>query len=169
MAMISNLEWALELPPLGAHPAIPFVNPLTKLWREFDANSALSTSFPEYIKLAHIAMIHLLGSIEDERTFSSLTFLKDKLRNRLEGNHLGIAVGIHAQSMYSLKTFPYNDCFKQWVHSAEQYCYGTCNTISIKMGKSQVPNLQNGSNRFTISCYLARIELNLVEYILNLG
>jgi hypothetical protein len=33
--------------------------------------------------------------------------------------------------------------------------------------KSQI--LQNSSNRCTISCYLARIELNLVECILNLG
>jgi hypothetical protein len=76
MAMISNLEWTLELPPLGCNPAIPFVNPLTKLWREFDANSALSASLPKYIKLAQIAVVHLLGSVEDERAFSSLTFLK---------------------------------------------------------------------------------------------
>jgi hypothetical protein len=86
MAMISNSEYALEPPPLGVHPHIPFVNPLTKLWQEFDANSALSATFPEYIKLAHIAVVHLLGSVEDERAFSSLTFLKDKLRNRLEGD-----------------------------------------------------------------------------------
>jgi hypothetical protein len=33
--------------------------------------------------------------------------------------------------------------------------------------KSQI--LQNGSNRCTISCYLARFELNLDECILNLG
>jgi hypothetical protein len=33
--------------------------------------------------------------------------------------------------------------------------------------KSQI--LQNGSNRCIISCHLARIELNLVECILNLG
>jgi hypothetical protein len=126
MAMINNSEWALELPPLGAHPAVPFVNPLTKLWWEFDANSALSASFPEYIKLAQIAVIHLLGSVEDERTFSSLTFVKDKLRNRLEGLHLGVVIGMHAQAVYSFKTFPYDDCFKQWVHSAERYRYGTC-------------------------------------------
>jgi hypothetical protein len=126
MAMISNSEWALELPPLGTHPVVHFVNPLTKLWREFDANSTLSTSFPEYIKLAQIAVIYLLGSGEDERTFSSLTFLKDKLRNRLEGDHLGIVVGMHAQAVYNFKTFLYDDCFKQWVHSTEWYCYGTC-------------------------------------------
>jgi hypothetical protein len=39
--------------------------------------------------------------------------------------------------------------------------------LKWKNSKSQI--LQNGSNRCTISCYLARIKLNLVECILNLG
>jgi hypothetical protein len=115
MAMVSNSAWAMEKPPPGFNPHIPILNPLTKLWKQLDANS-----FPEYIKLAEIAMVHVLGSVEDERAFSSLTFLKDKLRNRLDGDHLGIVVGMHGQSVYTLETFPYDDCFKQWVHSAER-------------------------------------------------
>jgi hypothetical protein len=51
--------------------------------------------------------------------------LKDKLRNRLEGDHLDIVVGMHSQSVYTFKTFPYDNCFKQWVHSVERYRYGT--------------------------------------------
>jgi hypothetical protein len=76
--------------------------------------------------VAHIVVVHLLGSVEDERAFSSLTFLKDKLRNRLEGDHLSVVVGMHLQGVYSLKTFPYDDCFKQWILSAQRYHYGTC-------------------------------------------
>jgi hypothetical protein len=46
----------------------PFtVNPMTKLWRTLDANSALVAHFLEYIKFAQIAMVHVLGSVEDER------------------------------------------------------------------------------------------------------
>jgi hypothetical protein len=70
----------MELPPPGFNPHIPILNPLTKLWRQLEANSALSTSFSKYIKLTEIAMVHVLGSMEDERAFSSLTFLKDRLR-----------------------------------------------------------------------------------------
>jgi len=55
------------------------VNSLKKLWRSLDANSALATNFSEYVKLAEIAMIHVLGSIEDELCFSVLSFLKDKV------------------------------------------------------------------------------------------
>jgi hypothetical protein len=116
LSMRSNSMAACEPPYL--------FNPLTKLWRMLDANSALAAQFPEYIKLAQIAMVHVLGSVEDERCFSSLTFLKDKLRNRLSADHLGIVVGMHGQNVFSLENFPYDDCFQTWVHSAERYRYG---------------------------------------------
>jgi hypothetical protein len=119
MAMLANSPWAMEPPPVGSDASKEVVNPVTKLWRRLDANSALSTSFPEYIKLAQIAMIHVLGSVEDERAFSSVSFFKDKLRNRLDGDHLGLVVGMHNQSCFNLTSFPYDDCFKQWLKSCE--------------------------------------------------
>ena len=67
-------------------------------------------------------MIHVLGSVEDKRTFSALNFLKDRLRNRLD-EHLGVVVGMHAQSVYSLRNFPYDDCFKQWILATERQRY----------------------------------------------
>ena len=69
----------MEPPIIGLDASKPLVNVVTKLWRRLGMNLALSTSFPEYIKLAQIALIHLLGSIEDERAFSSITFLKNKV------------------------------------------------------------------------------------------
>jgi hypothetical protein len=71
LLMASNAMYAME-PPFDT-------NPLTKLWRFLDTNTALVAQFPEYLKLVQIAMVHVLGSIEDEHVFSSLTFLKDKL------------------------------------------------------------------------------------------
>jgi hypothetical protein len=123
VAMLNNAKATMELLPLGSPPS-PMVNPLTKIWRLFDANSTLSKCFPEYFKLAEIAVVHVLGSVEDERTFSSLSFLKDKIRNRLDTN-LQLVVGMHGQQIYNLQTFPYDDCFKQWVLSVECYRYGT--------------------------------------------
>jgi hypothetical protein len=69
-------------------------------------------------------MVHVLDSVEDERVFSSLTFLKDKLRNRLSVDYLGIVIGMHAQNVYTLENFPYDTCFQSWVLSAEHYRYG---------------------------------------------
>jgi hypothetical protein len=67
LSMISNSMAMLE-PPFD-------LNPLTRLWRMLDANTALVGEVSEYIKLAQLAMVHVLGSVEDERCFSSLTFL----------------------------------------------------------------------------------------------
>ena len=86
-------------------------NPLTKLWRSVACNRAFVSNFPEFAKLVEIAIIQVLRSVEDERAFSSLSFLKDKTRNRLDNVHLSLVVGMHAQKVYTLKTFFYDACF----------------------------------------------------------
>jgi hypothetical protein len=59
------------------------LNPLTKLWRIIDGSTMLRHGLSEYLKLAEVAIVLVLGSVEDEYTFSTLSFMKDKLRNRL--------------------------------------------------------------------------------------
>ncbi len=65
-----------------------------KLWRMLDANSSLGKNFVEFIKLAQVAMVHVLSIVENECTFSTLSFLMDRLCNRLN-EHFGIVVGMH--------------------------------------------------------------------------
>ena len=84
-----------EAPSIGSDASKPLLNLVTKLWCCLDSNSALSTSFLEYIKLGQIALIHILGLVKDERAFSSDTFLKEKLQNMLDGEHLGLVVEMH--------------------------------------------------------------------------
>jgi hypothetical protein len=62
-------------------------NPITRMWRYIDDNSFLRHSLSEFIKVAEI------GSIQDERTFSCVTFMKTKVRNRLT-THLPLVVGM---------------------------------------------------------------------------
>ena len=109
----------MEPPTIDSDASKPFMNPVKKLWRRLDENSTFSTSFPEYIKLAQIVLIHLLGSVEDERAFSLVTSLKNKVQNRLDGEHLSLVVGMYNQSVYSLTSFSYEDSFKQWLKSCE--------------------------------------------------
>ena len=58
-------------------------------------------------------MVTVLGSVEDERTFSTLNFMKNKLRNRLL-THLPVVVGMHAQDFFSLSDFPYDAAYEEW-------------------------------------------------------
>ena len=56
--MKSNLR-ATMLPPFD-------INTLTKVWSVLDNNNTLTQNFSEYIKLVEMAVVHILGSVEDE-------------------------------------------------------------------------------------------------------
>jgi hypothetical protein len=60
----------------------PFdLNPLTKLLRTFSSSQILEHQILEYIKLVELAIVQVIGIVKDERCFSTLTFMKNKLRN----------------------------------------------------------------------------------------
>jgi hypothetical protein len=61
---------------------------------------------PEYLKLAEIGCAFVLGSVEDERIFNSLKFLKSRLRNRLE-DVLPLVVRMHGQKFFTQETLLY--------------------------------------------------------------
>ena len=58
------------------------------------------------------------GSVEAERMFATMSFLKDNMRNRLT-THLGPCARIYSQSTYSLANFPYEEALKHWHAAAE--------------------------------------------------
>lgn len=60
-SMKTNVDNALK--------PIHLVNPLTKLWCYFVRNVHLRSTFLEYLKLAKIAIVQIIGSMEDERMF----------------------------------------------------------------------------------------------------
>ena len=114
--MKSNSRAAM-LPPYD-------VNPLTKIWRVLHSNNSLTQNFSEFLKLAEIALVHVLGSVEDERLFSSVGFLKSKLRNNLE-DHLQVVVGMFSQGIFTLENFPYQKVFDEWFVSGGRGRYLT--------------------------------------------
>jgi hypothetical protein len=67
----------------------------------------------EYVKLAKIGSVLVLGSVEDERCFFFLKFLKLCQRNRL-GKHLLLVVRMFGQKYYSLENFPYKEAIDSW-------------------------------------------------------
>jgi hypothetical protein len=62
--------------------ADPFdINPIMKLWVTSTNNLLLCQCLSEYMRLVEIIVVSMLGSTENELTFSTLAFMKDKLRN----------------------------------------------------------------------------------------
>jgi hypothetical protein len=86
--MKSNAKSVME----GPHDQ----NPLTRMWQRIGQNVLMLNRLSEFIKLCEIALTVVLGSVEDKRTFSTLGFMKSKLRNRL-GSHLDTCVKVFAQ------------------------------------------------------------------------
>ncbi len=103
--------------------AIPFdMNALIKMWRLVTMSCILVIIFPVYVKLAKLVMVQVVGSVEDERCFSIMAFMKSKLHNRLT-THLPLVVRMFAQWFYIIHNFPYKECIDQWKGAHHCYCY----------------------------------------------
>ncbi len=76
-------------------------NPSTRMWRWMVNNQILKLKMFELFKLVELIIVMVLGSVEDERTFSTLTFMKSKLRNQLT-THLDLVVRMYAQDFFTL-------------------------------------------------------------------
>jgi hypothetical protein len=102
----------------------PFnVNFLIKLWRTLSQSRHLCKLISEYFKLAEIGCCLVLGSVEDERCFSNLKFLKSCQRNRL-GKHLPLVVRMFGQQYFTLENFPYKDALESWKSAVKVGCHG---------------------------------------------
>jgi hypothetical protein len=60
-----------------------------------------------------MALTLVLGSVEDERAFSTVSFVKGKLRNKLV-EHLPLCVKMFTQKFYTLRSFPYQEVVDIW-------------------------------------------------------
>jgi hypothetical protein len=59
------------------------VNFIFHMWLKIQSSAILDQKLNEYMKVAEITMVMVLGLMEDERTFNNLAFMKIKLRNQL--------------------------------------------------------------------------------------
>jgi hypothetical protein len=55
------------------------VNPFTKLWCRLSNSIVLKKTMFKYFKVAEMAMVQVLGLVEDECIFLTLSFTKSKL------------------------------------------------------------------------------------------
>ena len=74
---------------------------------------ALADTIPEWCKLARLEMTIPIGSVKNERDFSSMNYIKDPTRNRLETPHLNVCLRI-ADSPRTHSDLPYHRAFAHW-------------------------------------------------------
>jgi hypothetical protein len=68
----------------------------------------------EWIILAELAFVMTPGSVEEERMFSALKYIKNVFRSRLGTDLLTAAARIFKNTMYSVATFPYSRAVAFW-------------------------------------------------------
>lgn len=92
------------------------LNPMTRLWRKVGGNPLIQLKMGKWLKLAEIAIVTMMGSMEDERLFSNFSFIKNKLWNRL-GPHLECMVRMYTQRFFTLQDFPFKDTITHWLEA----------------------------------------------------
>jgi hypothetical protein len=81
---------------------------VSRLWKKCTSNALLCACLSDFIKVAKLIVVQIMGFVEDERTFSALTFMKTRLWNKL-CEHLDLVVRMCAQPFYTIDSFHYND------------------------------------------------------------
>jgi len=115
--------------------------------------SILNEKVNEYNKLVEIAMVEVLGFVEDERTFNNLSFMKNKLWNQLT-THLNLCVKMFSHNFFTLSNFPYDDaCVME----------GGDNEVS-----GWIVDLISGFRGFCSSCRLVYVK-SLADLVWVLG
>ncbi len=90
------------------------------MWKSFASSVIMKDRISKYFKLVELTIVAILGSVEDERTLSTVTFMKSKLRNWLITN-MDLVVRMYAKDFFTLWTFPFHTAIIDWNEAKGQY------------------------------------------------
>ena len=92
---------------------------VTLFWKLMTDNPVWRIAVSEFIKVGEIALTMVGGSVEDERAFSAMSFLKNTLRNRLD-THLEVCMRLKMQDHYTVSDFPYHAAYNWWLRAKDR-------------------------------------------------
>jgi hypothetical protein len=91
-----------------------------KVWRAIEGDVMHASSMSEFVKLARLAFTMSHGSVDEERMFSTMKFIKKPKSNRLDAKHLTCCARILKYFGVSLSSFPNGEAAKQWAMRAHR-------------------------------------------------
>lgn len=77
------------------------------------AKKLLCSCISEWLKIVELATVAVVGLVEDERTFSNVAWMKNKVKNML-GDHLDYSICMFLEDFYSITNFPYGAPIAKW-------------------------------------------------------
>jgi len=122
---LNDVQAMAEVVVIASNKANPIiVNPFTRFVVS-DPCITILVSFFSRIPIAgrKIAMVHVLGFMEDECYFSFISFLKNKMHNQLNG-HLQLVVVMKTQFFFTLDTFRYKVTYNMRAYVLSKYGRG---------------------------------------------
>jgi hypothetical protein len=76
------------------------------MWHLVTSSRKLISSFLEYVNFVELAVVHLIGSVKDEKCFATLAFMKSKLCNKLTAHVPIVVSSLHNNSSnFTLRKF----------------------------------------------------------------
>jgi hypothetical protein len=91
------------------------LNPIFRSWKKLTSNALLCAHLSKFMKVAKLVMVQIMGFVKNARTFSTLTFMKTRLQNKLYEDR-DLVVCMFAQVIYNVDAFPYNDVIIVWIN-----------------------------------------------------
>ena len=96
---------------------------MSPLQRSGQALCAISFSQVQSVLLHYLHRSCMLliptGSVENERSFSDVTLLKSKIRNRMEEEHLNACHRVR-RCRFTMGDFPYNAVIASWLSKGDR-------------------------------------------------
>lgn len=89
MRMKPNCMWAMEV--------FGDLSPMTMTWHKLLMNALLALKLSKFNKLTKMTVVQIMGSVEDERVLSTLSFIRTKLRLKLT-NYLDLTMCMVCQN-----------------------------------------------------------------------
>lgn len=86
------------------------------LWRALTTKESVHRMLSEYVKLAQIYLCIPVTSVENERDFSDMNYIKDEVRNCLQEPHLNACMHIK-QCTWTLQSLPVADIYDRWLQA----------------------------------------------------
>jgi hypothetical protein len=108
---------------LDAQGAMSAAARTAQAWRDIEGDVMHSGSMSEIIKLAKLVFTMSPGSVDEERMFSTMKFIKSPLRNRLKADHLTCCARLFMCRDFSLASFPYADAARHWALRSKRTRY----------------------------------------------
>ena len=91
-----------------------------QFWRHVEALPARSATMRQWILLAQLIFVMVPGSVEEERMFSAMKYLKNLWRNKLSAEHLTLCARAFRHPRVDLATFPYPVAIRLWLEGRKR-------------------------------------------------